>query len=111
MDGWDSGLIDPLRWQRAEPIMTAQARAGRACFVVSKPEYLTSGFTRATLRGAEIRGARTIEERVELALQLARSAPGSLTYLYAPELDAAGHRHGSDSDQWAVVLERIDSAM
>ncbi len=111
LDGWDSGLIDPLRWQRAEPIMTTQARAGRPCFVVSKPEYLTSGFTRATLRGAEVRGARMIEERVELALQLARSAPGSLTYVYAPELDAAGHRHGSESEHWAAVLERIDAAM
>lgn len=111
LDGWDAGLIDPLRWQRAEPIMTTQARAGRACFVVSKPEYITSGFTHATLRGAEIRGAATIEERVDLALQLALSASGSLTYLYAPELDAAGHRHGSDSEPWAAVLERIDAAL
>lgn len=111
LDGWDAGWIDPLRWQRAEPITMAQARAGRACFVVSKPEYLASGFTRATLRGADIRGESAIEDRVELALQLALSAPGSLTYLYAPELDAAGHRHGSESEPWAAALERIDAAV
>ena len=111
LDGWDAGLIDPLRWQRADPIMAKQAVAGRACFVVSKPEYVASGFTRATLRGADIRGARAIEERVDLALELARSTPGSLTYLYAPELDAAGHRYGSNSEHWAAALERIDGAL
>lgn len=111
LDGWDAGLIDPLDWQRAEPIMAEQVAAGRACFVVSKPEYVASGFTRATLRGAQIHGVKGVEDRVDLALELARATPGSLTYLYAPELDAAGHRYGSNSERWAAVLERVDAAL
>jgi hypothetical protein len=110
LNGWDDGTLDPLVWQRSEPVFAAEAAAGRACFVVSKPEYAASGFTQATLRGAEIHGAGSLTDRVDLAVHLARSTPGSLTYLYAPELDSAGHRHGSESQEWAFALEDLDAA-
>jgi predicted AlkP superfamily pyrophosphatase or phosphodiesterase len=110
LNGWDDGTLDPLVWQRAEPFFAREAAAGRACFVVSKPEYTTSGFTQATLRGAEIHGAASLTDRVDLAAHLARGTAGSLTYLYAPELDTAGHRHGSESDEWAFALEDLDAA-
>ncbi|MFT4210586.1 MAG: alkaline phosphatase family protein [Microbacterium sp.] len=110
LNGWEGGGLDPLTWQRAEPLLMQEARRGRPCFVVSKPDYVTSGFTAATLRGAEIHGAGALDERVELAAHLARSHEGALVYLYGPELDVVGHRKGADSDEWAFALEAVDAA-
>jgi len=110
LTGWDQGLLDPLTWQRAEPFFAADAAAGRPAFVVSRPEYTDSGFTRATLRGAGVYGEAALADRVDLAVHLARSTPGSLTYLYVPELDTIGHRRGSESEEWAFALEELDGA-
>ncbi|WP_460773762.1 alkaline phosphatase family protein [Microbacterium sp. GXF7504] len=109
LNGWDHGLLDPLTWQRTEPFFAADAAVGRPCFVVSRPEYTDSGFTAATLRGAQPYGEKTIADRFALAAHLARSTPGSLTYLYVPELDTVGHRRGVDSEDWAFALEELDA--
>ncbi len=110
LSGWDDGAIDPLSWQRCAPLFDLDAASGHPRFVVSKPEYASSGFTAATLRGAKIHGVAELDERVRLAAHLARVTDGALVYLYAPELDAAGHRAGVESDRWAHTLEAIDGA-
>lgn len=107
LHGWETDGLDPLTWQRREPLLAAHP--GRA-FVVSKPVYTRSGFTEATLRGAEFVPSDDLDERVRLAADLAARHPGSLTYLYAPELDTAGHRDGWESDRWTDALERVDAA-
>jgi hypothetical protein len=110
LHGWETDGLDPRVWQRAQPVMERAAGAGRPAFVVSRPEYRGTGFTTATLRGADIRGADDLIERVELAAQLAGEHRGAVVYLYAPDLDSAGHRHGWESDQWSAALERVDAA-
>ncbi|MCJ1707390.1 alkaline phosphatase family protein [Microbacterium sp. VKM Ac-2923] len=107
LHGWETDGLDPHSWQRREPLLAAHA--GRA-FVVSKSIYTRSGFTEATLRGAEFFPSDDLDERVRLAAELAARHPGSLTYLYAPELDTAGHRDGWESDRWTDALERVDAA-
>ncbi|WP_307451816.1 alkaline phosphatase family protein [Microbacterium proteolyticum] len=107
LHGWETDGLDPLSWQRREPLFAS--RVGRA-FVVSKPSYTGSGFTEATLRGAAFFPSDDLDERVRLAADLAARHPGSVTYLYAPELDTAGHRDGWESDRWTDALERIDTA-
>jgi hypothetical protein len=107
LHGWETDGLDPLSWQRREPLFAS--RAGRA-FVVSKPTYTDSGFTEATLRGAAFFPADDLDERVRIAADLAARHPGSITYLYAPELDTAGHRDGWESDRWTDALERVDAA-
>lgn len=104
---WGSGALDPFTWQRAEPL--SALRPDRT-FVVSRPEYVESGFTAATLRGADVRGERDLDDRVRLAVHLARTTEGALVYLYAPELDTAGHRHGVASAEWTAALEAVDTA-
>ncbi|MDZ8202369.1 alkaline phosphatase family protein [Microbacterium sp. SSW1-59] len=105
--GWEHDEL-PVDWQRAEPLFEREAAHGRPCFVVTKSEYTGSGFTRSTVRGAEIVGVDDLEERVEVAADLAVTNPGSIVYLYAPDLDAIGHRHGWESDEWSAMLERVD---
>lgn len=104
---WGPGALDPFTWPRAEPLT---ARRPPRSFVVSRPEYADSGFTIATLRGAEVHGERDLDARVRLAIHLARSTDGALVYLYAPELDTAGHRHGVASAEWTTSLEAVDAA-
>ncbi|MHC3000253.1 alkaline phosphatase family protein [Microbacterium sp. HJ5] len=104
--GWDTDGL-PLDWQRAQPLSTS---LGRPFFVVSKREYVGTGFTAATQAGAEFVGADDLAERVTTAAHLAARHPGALVYLYAPELDGVGHRHGCESDEWVAMLERVDAA-
>ncbi|WP_308490910.1 alkaline phosphatase family protein [Microbacterium terrisoli] len=110
LKGWEQGKIDPLTWQRAQPIMAREAAAGRPCFVVSLPKFAHSGLTEATLRGAQMHTAATVGERVLIAADLAARHPGALVYVYAPDLDAAGHKYGWESEEWTAALEGVDAA-
>ncbi|WP_109212202.1 MULTISPECIES: nucleotide pyrophosphatase/phosphodiesterase family protein [Microbacterium] len=104
--GWDNEGL-PLSFQRAAPLSST---LGRPFFAVSRDEYERTGFTVATLGEAEFHGADDLDDRVELAAELAARHPGSLTYLYAPELDGIGHKRGWQSDEWVAALERVDAA-
>ncbi|WP_127475004.1 alkaline phosphatase family protein [Microbacterium sulfonylureivorans] len=104
--GWNTDGL-PLEWQRSVPL---SASLGRPFFVVSKREYMGTGFTAATQAGADFHGVDDLIERVQTAAELAAQHPGSLVYLYAPELDGIGHRRGWQSDEWVVGLEKVDAA-
>lgn len=110
LKGWETDGLDPVSWQRARPVFESESAAGRPCFVVSRREYIGSGFTAATLRGAEFLAADDVGERAQIAADLAARHPGSLVYVYAPDLDAVGHRRGWESDEWAATLETVDAA-
>lgn len=108
LQGWETDGLSPYTWQRAEPLLAVEAARGRPCFVVSRARYVGTGFTEATLRGAQFAGAEDIAERADIAADLAARHPGALIYLYAPDLDVVGHKHGWESDAWTTALERID---
>ena len=111
LTGWEAEGLDPATWQ-AVPTVFERARAeGRPAYAVGIAAYADSGFTRATLRGAEFVAAQTPAERVEAAFDLAERHPGSLVYCYLPEADKAGHRYGVASAQWVAALEEIDAAL
>nr|WP_236571199.1 nucleotide pyrophosphatase/phosphodiesterase family protein [Microbacterium hydrocarbonoxydans] len=111
LTGWEAEGVDPATWQ-SMPTLFERARAeGRPTFAVGVAAYANSGFTRATLRGAEFVPADTPAERVEVAYELAERHPGSLVYCYLPEADKAGHRHGVASLEWVTALEEIDRAL
>lgn len=111
LKGWETDGLDPLTWQRAQPLLEREVLAGRPCFVVSKGLYAASGFTRAIQRGATFVAAATAEERLEAAASLAAEHPGALVYAYLPELDTIGHARGWESDEWIAGLERTDAAL
>ena len=107
--GWDTHALDP-GWQLAEPLTERFAAEGRPCFVVSKAEYAGTGFTDATMRGAGFVASADVAERVAIAADLAARHPGAFIYVYAPDLDAIGHKRGWQSDEWVAGLERMDAA-
>lgn len=111
LTGWESEGLDPATWQ-AMPTVFERARAeGRPTFAVGVAAYAHSGFSRATLRGADFVAASSPAERIETAYDLAERHPGSLVYCYLPEADKAGHRYGVASLEWVTALEEIDGAL
>lgn len=111
LTGWESEGIDPAVWQARTTLFERARAEGRSAFAVGVAAYADSGFTRATLRGADFVAARTPSERVAAAYDLAERHPGSVVYCYLPEVDKAGHRHGVDSSAWVAALEEIDAAL
>lgn len=111
LSGWESDGIDPMTWQPAPTIFEAAVAEGRPAFAVGVAAYAGSGFSRATLRGAEFVSAPTPAERIAAAYDLAERHPGSIVYCYLPEADKAGHKNGVESHAWVAALEDIDAAL
>lgn len=111
LTGWETDGLDPMTWQPASTIFEQAGAAGHPSFAIGVTAYAKSGFTRATLRGAEFVAAATPLERVEAAYELAERHPGAIVYCYLPEVDKAGHKHGIASGEWVSALEDIDAAL
>lgn len=111
LTGWESDGLDPLTWQPAPTVFERARAEGRDAFATGVAAYAGSGFTRATLRGADFVAAQTAAARVEAAYELAERHPGAFVYCYLPEIDKAGHKHGMDSPQWIAALEEVDAAL
>jgi hypothetical protein len=76
------------------------------------PHYFDgSGLTRAALRGARFVAARTLEDRVDAALDALAAHPRVLVYLYWGEVDKVGHVHGCESWEWGQEVERVDGEL
>ena len=111
LTGWEDDGLDPATWPQRAPLFEEAALRGRRTFVVSDHRFARSGFTVATTRGAEFHGAATFEERLGRGAALASRHPGSLTYVYTPQLDAVGHKLGVASSRWVETLEAVDAAI
>jgi len=109
LTGWGP-TADPMAWQPNETVTQKAARIGVAPFVIGPAAYAESGFTAATMRGAEYLPAKSISDRVERAIGLLQQHKEDfLAYLYIPELDQAAHGFGVSSDRWLHQLEELDS--
>lgn len=109
--GWDDGELPP-DWLRVPTLFAAATAAGLDAIAIGSDRYRDSGFTRAVLGGARYVAARTIEDRFEaLAAALADRSWRGIAYVYAAELDMAGHDAGWASEAWSGALERIDAAL
>lgn len=107
LSGWDDRL-DPATWQRLPTAFERAAGSGVAVNAVGPARYSSSGLTKAILRGARYVSAESVAQRFEATTRILRDPSQSLTYLYVPELDMAGHRYGVESDRWAAALESLD---
>jgi hypothetical protein len=111
LSGWDARL-DPAVWQRVPTLFERASERGHTAVAVGAARYRDSGFTRAVLRGAKYVAAGSLAERLRAAVAVADSSGAtSIAYVYAPELDMAGHAHGWQSPQWTHALEALDGAL
>jgi hypothetical protein len=99
-----------------QPLPTALELArddGLRTVTVLRPEFATSGLTRAGLRGGEVVGATGREETLTAAVAVAggSGAPATVVYAHHGDLDALGHLTGPGSDAWCAELAAIDTAV
>ncbi|MEK6309287.1 MAG: nucleotide pyrophosphatase/phosphodiesterase family protein [Curtobacterium sp.] len=108
LSGWDAEV--PADWLLGPTLFTEAAALGVDPVVVGPARYRSSGMTASVLGGARYVPADSIPQRVDAAL--AETATGrSLVYLYVPELDSIGHKHGWQSDRWTAALELLDGEL
>lgn len=69
--------------------------------------YAQSGFTKLTFGSDHYVMADDLTERFSQALRAA-ATPGTVVYLYVPELDQLGHRYGWQSSKWSQALEELN---
>ena len=100
----------PRKYQDIQTISEQAVALQKNVVTVGPGEYADSGFTHATMPAAKYLAAKTIEERFEIARsEIAK--PGSLVYLYIPELDQLAHRFGTQSQTWLNTIETLDSTL
>jgi hypothetical protein len=109
LSGWDERMV-PETWQLSTTVFERAGEGDASIVAVGPRSFTGSGFSRAILRGAPYRGEDDLASRFRVAAE--RSAEQrSLTYVYVPELDKAGHADGVASARWVATLEAIDSAL
>ena len=101
---WSNGSRTPPSPEDTQPLTPF---AGRPIPVVSRGEFVESGFTRAHLRGGVFTGWRTTSTLVEHCLRsLAADEP--LTYAYYDGPDKVAHEYGLDTGFYAAELGAVD---
>ncbi len=104
---WDPA-VDPRRWQPSATVFEQLAAAGLDVIRIGPAFFDGSGLTEAVQRGGQFLAARALADRVDVAVNAARSIRSGLVYLYWGELDKIGHEQGVGSWPWIEELERID---
>ncbi|MCZ2525489.1 alkaline phosphatase family protein [Streptomyces sp. HB2AG] len=99
---------DPHAWQPHPTVFARAHAAGVETCQVSSPLFATTPLTKVALSGGTFFGLMPGEERMDLAAERLAAADRTLVYTYYSDLDAAGHRHGVDSDAWRGQLMTVD---
>jgi len=111
LTGWSPEQI-PLVWQPNQTLVEKAAASGVQSMFIGPKAYAESGFTQLTMRGAKYLPAKSIDDRIDQAIQvLAETGGEALIYLYIPELDQIAHSSGVQSGKWLEVLEVVDSGV
>lgn len=108
--GWNE-RTNPLEWQPHQTVPERALESGIACYNIANDEYRNTPYTLATMRGALFVPGEKISDRFARAREIVAKQERSLSYLYIPELDKFGHKHGWRSAGWAALLEDVDAAV
>ncbi len=103
---WDE-RVDPATWQSQPTLYERAIENGITSSYIAAKRYEGTGFSRATLRGAQYLGANYSDDMVKYAKQALTPAK-SFAYLYVNNLDNAGHNDGVGSDKWLDALAFVD---
>ena len=103
---WDE-RVDPEIWQPVPTLFEKARDHGISVSHIAAKRYEKSGFTRAAFRGANYRGANELASLVKQTKSSLKKSP-SFAYVYANDLDVAGHSDGVGSQKWVAALEYVD---
>jgi hypothetical protein len=104
--------VVPERLQPSATALEAAARQGLQVVTVLRPEFATSGLTRAGLRGGEVVTAAGLEDTLTAAVEAAAAGTAqrpALVYAHHGEVDTVGHLQGPGSDAWCRALAEVDA--
>ena len=104
--------VVPEQFQPTPTAFERATNAGVRAVRVLRPEFTTSGLTRAGLRGGEVRTATGREPTIAAALAAAaeQDTP-TIVYAHHGDLDAIGHLTGPGSEPWCEELAAVDAAV
>ncbi len=103
---WDE-RVDPISWQPVPTLFERAAQQDISVSHVAAKRYENTGFTRATFRGAQYRGANVVADLVAQTKVALKTAP-AFAYVYVNDLDVAGHSDGVGSEKWLAALKYVD---
>jgi hypothetical protein len=103
--------VDPRRWQRETTVFQHAAAAGVEVVRIGPGFFDGSGLTEAALRGGRFVAADSLDDRVDAAIAVLRSAARCLVYVYWGDVDKVGHVNGCGSWEWGEELARVDLAV
>jgi hypothetical protein len=85
---------------------------GVRAVTVLRPEFATSGLTRAALRGGEVVAATGLAETLAAALDATAGPTGPMVvYAHHGDLDALGHLTGAGSQRWCEALAATEATI
>lgn len=85
---------------------------GVRAVTVLRPEFATSGLTRAALRGGEVVTASGLDATLAAALDaVTPAAAPTIVYAHHGDLDAVGHLTGTGSQRWCAELAAAETAI
>lgn len=100
--------IDPLAWQPKPTLYERAADAGVDAVHVAARAFADSGLTRAILRGADYRPARSLGALAATAVDALHGCERPLVTVYHGDLDEVGHVYGENSAAWGYQLAHVD---
>ncbi len=100
--------VDPVSWQAKPTIFDRASAAGITVFHVADGAYEATGLSRATLRGAAYRPARSLGALAAEAVAALQEPEPVLVSVYTADLDGAGHHYGVSSPAWSYQLAHVD---
>jgi len=100
--------VDPLAWQPKPTVFERAVAAGVPAVHLAPGAFADSGLTRAALRGADYRPARSLGVLAAEAVAALDSSDRILVSVYHGDLDAAGHLYGVASPAWGFQLAHVD---
>jgi hypothetical protein len=116
---WDRQDLDldardevvPEQLQPHDTAFDEARRRGVDVTTVLRPEFTTSGLTRAGLRGGRSVEAAGLEATLEAAVTAASVPRPTLVYAHHGDLDTTGHLLGPSTAAWCDELVRVDEAL
>ena len=100
--------VDPVAWQPKPTLFERAAAAGVTPVHVAPGAFADSGLTRAALRGARYRPARSLGALAAAAVDALHEAERTLVTVFHGDLDGVGHVSGTNSAAWAFQLAHVD---
>ena len=107
--GWETAT-PPETWQPLPSYFERLSAVGVVVDQIGEARFDDSAMTRCSLRGGRFHGVKQSQQRVPLAVDLARTG-SRLIYFYWGELDSIGHKQGWSGPAWAHGLEALDQAI